>query len=852
MNMKLVSSALGLLLAVPTLLCAAQESSGTRPFDLGTGVTSRQRFLLYPHLQKGLEAMRRGDRARAVDELEHARSLAPDSAAVALILAQAYATFGDNRLAESVLREQLKRTPHDIRLGTALTKLQVAARVPATASNSPHGLEASTRPSEVPRTAAVARSMPVTPARARAERATPEHSDATAPAESIEYGARFTRALQAGRFDDAQQEADLMLAESAGRAALLDELTYRLVEAGASDQAARVLMHAYPFATGAPAERDALLQRLGLLVGRQRTILSAEELLPLREPLDTPALRSLQAVIWESVQDCAAIRAVLSDRSSEYGYDDWLRLGDCSAADAGSARQAYARAHALRPGGRASRALAYGAYDAGDYPTALEAWRSVGADRLFGDELLGAATTALAAGANEQAVTWLNAYRERGDTPDHRYWSLLAGSLMNSDSAAAAAALERAIEVGPEADDYVRLARLQSDSQKQIQALQHAAQLDPANLAVQLDLGYAYTRAGLAASALAAFQRAAALDPESVTAAIELGYAYWRNGHAAQAQGPLERAWRADPGNQMVAQQLVYVYQRLSLNQQARAFAERVLDASSVPGEAATAGDIAGASDRRFGFQRLHEDLDRRLTLSLDGFSGTNVGAATSGPQTGRGYRSYAQLEADVRLGGSPVRNGSTFSAYARLLADGGEPRRPVPSQNTVLGLGLKWKPWGSRVIYFAAEHQTALEDRSRQDVMLRASASFLNGGRYGDDWHPSGNGWVSRNLYIDAARYLDANYSAVTIDYRTSYHRKVSAQQTLEPYVRVQLSGIENSRIDRDVRSGLGLRWNIWTGATHYDAPPHKLSVGIEFQQAFTTYLSDRNGLFVTLGTRW
>jgi hypothetical protein len=47
-------------------------------------------------------------------------------------------------------------------------------------------------------------------------------------------------------------------------------------------------------------------------------------------------------------------------------------------------------------------------------------------------------------------------------------------------------------------------------------------------------------------------------------------------------------------------------------------------------------------------------------------------------------------------------------------------------------------------------------------------------------------------------------------------------------------------------------VRWNIWYGATQYDAAPHKISIGLEFQQALQTYLPDHNGVFLALGTRW
>ncbi len=172
-----------------------------------------------------------------------------------------------------------------------------------------------------------------------------------------------------------------------------------------------------------------------------------------------------------------------------------------------------------------------------------------------------------------------------------------------------------------------------------------------------------------------------------------------------------------------------------------------------------------------------------------------------------------------------------------------------------MLGVGLRWKPWSSQVIYVEAENQIGVEDHSRKDVLLRASASFFNGGRYGDDWHPSGGGWISRNLYLDAAQYLKSDYRAVTADYRTGYHRRIAAKQTIEPYGHMQINGTWSQwsqGTNRDVRGGLGVHWNLWYDGTAYNADPHKLTLGVEFQQAFQTYLPDRNGVFVTLGSRW
>jgi adsorption protein A len=802
--------------------------------------------------------MQRGDRDRALRELERARGLAPESATVALQLAAAYRKFGEISREEALLREQLKHTPDDQRVRTRLAELR-AVQSPQPAQARVSG--------PLPAPAAASAAIPVTSASRASVTSQPEAVHAApqrralasrrparspAPESDIttELRSRFARALQTRRFDDAQHEADSLLAR-VGSVDMLDDLTYKLVDAGATDQAMRVLLSAYPFAGEAAAERDTLLQRLIPLIEAHQAGLGEEDLQRLRVPLDTPALRSRQAVLWTNLDECAVVRAVLGDMSAEYGHDDWMRLGDCSD-DPKVARHAYTTAHALRPGGSGSRALGYRAHADGDYRVALDAWRSVDTERLLGDDALAAATTALAAGEPTQATTWLETYREHGEKLEHRYWSLVGQSRMGSDPTAAIVAFERAVALQPDLDDYLRLSRLDGDPTQQVHWLERAVELDRANADIQAELGYAYGRAGRPASALRAFERSASLNPASVTVQIELGFAYWRAGRSAHAQRALEWAWRTDPTNLMVARQLVYVNQRLKHNDEARRYAERVLDATSSFSEASADENAVEQADLRFGFQRLHEDLGRRLTVNLDGSSGTHVGTGTRASQPGSRYSSYSQLEADLRLGAPAIRDGSTVSAYARVFADGGELRSALPSRNAMLGAGLRWKPWRSQIIYLAAEHQNGLDDRGRRDVLLRASASFFNGGRYGDDWHPARNGWFSRNLYLDAAQYVQTNRSAFTADYRTSYHRRVADGQTLEPYAHVQFNGAESKRLDRDVRAGVGLRWNVWHGGTPYDADPHKLSLGVEFQQAFETYLPDRNGVFLTLGSRW
>ena len=82
MTLKLTVLALSLGLSV--------VAANAQTMDLGPDSTGYQRFLLYPHLERGFDAMARGDRSIALSEFEQAHVLAPNNPVMALHLAQAY------------------------------------------------------------------------------------------------------------------------------------------------------------------------------------------------------------------------------------------------------------------------------------------------------------------------------------------------------------------------------------------------------------------------------------------------------------------------------------------------------------------------------------------------------------------------------------------------------------------------------------------------------------------------------------------------------------------------------------------------------------------------------------------
>ncbi len=634
---------------------------------------------------------------------------------------------------------------------------------------------------------------------------------------------RFTLALDDGdKLDEAQRHATALMAGRPQNGKLLDSLSYRLIQAGGDSQATRLLLDAYPFADGAATS---LLQRLAGLAEKQPELFVETDRLRLRQPLASSSLRDGQAMVLAALKDCDGVMSVLGDLDPSYGADRWMQLGDCyRSSKPGLALYAYSEADRRGHDDGTTRAIAYQAFATRDYDVAFAAWRTLPVSSATSEDAIAAATTALSAKDDPEARKWLDLYASRGGAQDETYWWLRAQSDLTRDPVAARAALQQAIDARPDARYYALLANMQAD-------------------------------AGAHRESIASLEQAIALDPGNAEARGALGYAYWNAGEAELARDQFEIAHVAYPDDPAFVQQLVYANQRVGDNEQARRYARLAIDAL----ERGRGEDNADSVDgQRYALRRLHEDLGRRWRFSADMLLGTHATSVANSIDPAASYRSYSQVQADHRLGGAAAaRDPEALVAYGRIFAGSGESGGALPFNSPTLGMGLRWKPFPSQVLYLSLEQQLPLNDRSvrHSDTLLRASASFLGDGRYSDDWHVSGRGWMTQNLYLDAAHYLKSEQSVVTAIYRVGLHRKISPGQTIEPYARLQYSGVHQRSgdgFDRDVRTGLGLRWNRWYGQTDYDAYRHKVSVGLEWQHALDTYLADKNAVFLILGGSW
>lgn len=609
--------------------------------------------------------------------------------------------------------------------------------------------------------------------------------------------------------------------------ALLDQLSWQLIENGQGHEATTLLLSRYPFA-GSTQETEKLMQRLAGLLTRFPDAATPAQMKELNTPLATASLRQLQSQL--SGTDCQATRQLLGDMSARYDADAWGRLAGCYRSDLpGLALYAQQQAELRQPDVYQHRAVAYQAYAVEDYATAMRAWKNVPAAQMSDDDIMAAANTAQAAGDSAARDGWVDEARKRGlDNSENWLW-LHAQRYLPGEPELALADLNRAIETGPTVRTLTSRAALYRE-QKRTQA------------------------------AIADLRQALLIEPDNAATQAALGYALWSKRQYAMSRDALEKALMASPDDPQLIRQLMYVNERLGNIPQTQLYARQVVDELNAAAEVATLSPKQ--NQERYDVRRLHEDISRRWTFNFDSSIGLRNGARSAsisqvgGAAPGQSYRSYGQLEAEYRIGRNMLVDGDMLSVYSRVFADTGDSGVMMPVKNPMLGTGLRWKPLHDYTLFFAVEEQFALDrHHGENDTMLRASASFLNNGRFSDEWHPNGRGWFAQNLYLDAAQYVRQNNQAWTADYRASWHQKIARNQTLEPYAHVQVNGYRDEEIQANQLGGIGVRWNIWAGQSQYSAWPHKVSLGLEYQRTFKTINQeggDRNNAFFTVGVHW
>jgi adsorption protein A len=656
-----------------------------------------------------------------------------------------------------------------------------------------------------------------------------------------------------GRMTEAQTLWELHYRQT-GSLNSLNQATYLAVNNGDRAQAQQLLETAFDRHQGRlPATA---LQRLAGLYAASKTTTPEQQrrMASLLTHVDGATRGQLLAQLAENGQ-CDAVQHAIGNHPQVAG--DYRALGRCAMPDRpGEAVVYYQQAEKL--GDRGSRLpLAYALEAAGDSAGALAIWRSLPAAELNDNARLTASRSALNAGDSQTAER----YWQQSTTRGANEWALGAAIAdARGDHVQALERQRKALQQAPDAGHFYAAsvtAQKAGDLPQSTAWLAEAVRRDPNNPRYRADYG---------------MRLAGAETREERATAIPY----------------LQQATRDFPEDYRLGETLAWRYDEAEDSASARKELRRVIDLEQNP---VAADDEDGSMEaRRYRQRRAHETLSRRDSRTIAS-TWSPAGVSTNDfvrPDESKGSRRRADSQNvqlamwDHALGDEPSRAGSTLSVYGRVLL-GGQGRSSY-AESLAAGVGLRYKPWGTQNINFYGEiykqsqfndddnHSLSLgqmlvpeklldhvndhrqDGHTTTDYLLRATASFLDQGKYRNDWRVDENDWDERFLYLDAAWWTKAGDHQWLSRFQQGHAWKLpnSGAQTIMPYGFLEFASQDPSNDWRqDLRTGVGLRWQWWYDEDRYNAYRSKLTVRTEYQQSLGGNLYE-GGNGVLLGVEW
>lgn len=639
-----------------------------------------------------------------------------------------------------------------------------------------------------------------------------------------------------------------------GNLASLNQASYLALNAGRRDHAQQLLEDAYD-RHGSRLPATALQRLAGLYASSKSTTPAQQQrMAALLGHVDGATRGQLLAQLAETGQ-CDAVQQAIGNQPQAAG--DYRALGRCAMPDRpGEAVVYYQQAEKL--GDRGSRLpLAYALEAAGDSAGALAIWRTLPAADLSENARLTASRSALNAGDSQSAER----YWQQSTTRGANEWAL--GAAIADARGDHVQALERqrqALQKAPDAEHFYAAsvtAQKAGDLPQSTAWLAEAVRRDPNNPRYRADYG---------------MRLSGAKDRKERATAIPY----------------LQQATRDFPEDYRLGETLAWRYDEVEDSASARKELRRVIDLEQNP---VAADDEDGSMEaRRYRQRRAHEALSRRDNFTIAS-TWSPAGVSTNDflrPDESNGSRRSANSQNvqmamwDHALGEEPSRAGSTLSVYGRVLLGG--QGRSTYAESLATGVGLRYKPWGTANINFYAEiyKQSQFDDQDNHglslgelinpsklwdqlddhrkdghtttDYLLRSTASFLDQGKYRNDWRVDESDWDERFLYLDAAWWTKAGDHQWLSRFQQGHTWKLpfNGAQTLMPYGFLEFSSQDPSNDWRqDLRTGVGLRWQWWYDDDRYNAYRSKLTVRTEYQQSLGGNLYE-GGNGVLLGVEW
>ena len=234
------------------------------------GLSARQRFLVFPHVDAGFRALNQKRYDTALKEFQRAAALAPDSIPIVEYLAQSYADSGSPEKAVAVIDAQLKRTP-DAKSLHQMEKVfsqRITDRVLKQAESlkeNPSKLRSYLLANRPDFESAYAESVWIN---LLAEASTPNdnllssYSIKFVQNKPLKQRLSVLMLTRSGGTAQADRLIDQFAPEDVSAISQVDGLSYELLSQGHPDQALRILIKAYPFKGASNIERHQLVTRM--------------------------------------------------------------------------------------------------------------------------------------------------------------------------------------------------------------------------------------------------------------------------------------------------------------------------------------------------------------------------------------------------------------------------------------------------------------------------------------------------------------------------------------------------------------------------------------------------------------
>ena len=583
----------------------------------------------------------------------------------------------------------------------------------------------------------------------------------------------------------------------------LDELSYRLIEAGRLKEALELLetelLLNHSVGSLIPSKLAKRLINLYSQVEPPEAIVLTS-LAPLLPPNERGVLFELLA----SRGECNLLPDFNSRSAEIASAGEWYAYGLCSIrARPGEASVYFEQAIVL---GRhdAQNMLAFSLASAGEPRRAYEIWENLPFIEQDQSEVqAGMAQVSLELNQLAKAKEHWKRITDLG-VDEWRLGALIAAACGDLDSAYERFGIFLSSE-SSDASDFYQAGLIARDLDNLIEArdlLKRANELDPNNFRYLSDYGFTLSQ-----------------DSDSQI--------------RDQALTPLLRASQISDGNAVLEAEIAKLFKRRSEIKLSLKHYKRAIELEQDPASSTEHLGLASQRQRLYGLKRNYELLSRRNYWLID-LTTSPYGQSVEGlliddliPESKQIVTASSSYEHTLKF--------QKLFTYVRSIGIYDLARSESQLSS---GLGLRYKPYKDLNLNLYAEYwQGRVGDLLSDDVLLRFNGSIFDQGDWNGEWKEDRVVWNERSLYFDTAYFMEQSQLIGLYRYSQGRTWKLSSKpaQTISPYLLSQI-GFQNTKYD--IRVGVGLRWQFWLQEDELRAYRRRLTIRVEFQQPLSTDL--------------